>query len=76
MPRGGDVIAIPKASSAAHARENAAAAPIDLTREDLRDLDAAFPAPDGPTPRDMVQMPEGAHGRRMACRPPRAVYAK
>lgn len=44
------VIAIPKAGSAAHVRENRKAAEIELTDEDLRDLDAGFPAPTGPTP--------------------------
>ncbi|MFG2502145.1 aldo/keto reductase [Streptomyces sp. NPDC048441] len=40
-----DVIAIPKASTAAHVEENHAALGIDLTDEDLQALDAAFPAP-------------------------------
>ena len=39
------VIAIPKAGDPAHVRENAAAAAISLSGEDLRDLDAAFPPP-------------------------------
>ncbi|MBI0536640.1 aldo/keto reductase [Roseomonas sp. KE2513] len=39
------VIAIPKAGDPAHVRENAAAAAISLSEEDLRDLDAAFPPP-------------------------------
>lgn len=41
--------AIPKASSAAHARENAGAAELKLSSEELRRLDAAFPL--GPRPR-------------------------
>jgi len=41
----GGVIAIPKASSPEHVRENAAAAAIALTPEDLAKLDAAFPPP-------------------------------
>jgi len=39
------VMAIPKASSAAHIAENAAAANIQLDAEDLALIDAAFPAP-------------------------------
>jgi diketogulonate reductase-like aldo/keto reductase len=41
----GGVIAIPKAADPAHLRENAAAAAIALTPEDLAELDAAFPPP-------------------------------
>ena len=40
-----DVIAIPKASTEAHVRDNAAALEIKLTREDLTDLDREFPPP-------------------------------
>ncbi|MGE6737307.1 aldo/keto reductase, partial [Streptomyces sp. NPDC059900] len=40
-----DVIAIPKASTAAHVEENHAALDVRLTDEDLKALDAAFPAP-------------------------------
>ena len=39
------VIAIPKASSTPHVRENAAAREIRLTAADLAELDAAFPPP-------------------------------
>lgn len=39
------VVSIPKASSLAHVRENAAAADIVLTPEELAALDAAFPPP-------------------------------
>jgi diketogulonate reductase-like aldo/keto reductase len=39
------VIAIPKASSQEHVRQNFAALEIKLTREDLADLDRAFPPP-------------------------------
>ena len=39
------VIAIPKAGDPAHVRENAAAAGITLSPEDLRELDAAFAPP-------------------------------
>jgi diketogulonate reductase-like aldo/keto reductase len=44
------VAAIPKAATAAHVRENAAAADLRLDREDLADLDAAHPAPDRDVP--------------------------
>ncbi|MBZ9809488.1 MULTISPECIES: aldo/keto reductase [unclassified Mesorhizobium] len=39
------VIAIPKASSQDHVRQNVAALDIELTGEDLADLDRAFPPP-------------------------------
>jgi diketogulonate reductase-like aldo/keto reductase len=39
------VIAIPKASKQEHVRQNVAALDIKLTREDLTDLDRAFPPP-------------------------------
>ncbi|MBZ9895946.1 aldo/keto reductase [Mesorhizobium sp. BR1-1-6] len=39
------VIAIPKASSQDHVRQNVATLDIELTREDLADLDRAFPPP-------------------------------
>ena len=44
--RAGDVIAIPKAGSAAHARENAGALSLCLDERDVAELDAAFPAPE------------------------------
>jgi diketogulonate reductase-like aldo/keto reductase len=43
--RGGNVISIPKAADAGHVRENAAAADIALTPEDLAAIDAAHPPP-------------------------------
>ena len=39
------VIAIPKSGSPAHVRQNASAADIALSEEDLSAIDAAFPAP-------------------------------
>ncbi len=39
------MIAIPKAASEKHLRENRAAVDLVLTREDLADLDKAFPPP-------------------------------
>lgn len=44
------VFAIPKAASVAHVRENAAAAGLELSPEDLAALDAAFPPPRRKTP--------------------------
>jgi Aldo/keto reductases, related to diketogulonate reductase len=40
-----DVIAIPKASNEKHVRENAASLEIQLTNEDLAELDREFPPP-------------------------------
>ncbi len=40
-----DIIAIPMSSRAAHLRENFAAADVELTSEDLAQVDAAFPPP-------------------------------
>jgi diketogulonate reductase-like aldo/keto reductase len=42
--RGGNVIAIPESSSAAHVRENAVALSLRLTPQELATLDAAHPA--------------------------------
>jgi diketogulonate reductase-like aldo/keto reductase len=39
------VIAIPKATDPSHVRENAAAASLRLTAEDLAEIDSAFPPP-------------------------------
>lgn len=41
----GGVIAIPKAGGAEHVEENFRSLNVELTEEDLRDIDAAFPAP-------------------------------
>ncbi len=43
--RDGNTIAIPKASDAAHLHENAAAAQIQLTPEDIAEIDAGHPPP-------------------------------
>jgi diketogulonate reductase-like aldo/keto reductase len=43
LVRDGSVFAIPKAASAEHARDNAAAGELRLTAADVRRLDAAFP---------------------------------
>jgi diketogulonate reductase-like aldo/keto reductase len=44
------VIAIPKASSGAHVRENARAIDIELTKEDLVEIDRVFPPPKSKQP--------------------------
>ncbi|MEA4853185.1 MAG: aldo/keto reductase [Christensenella sp.] len=47
------VIAIPKASTPSHTLENAQAAQLCLSAEDLRQIDVAFPAPNHKLPLDM-----------------------
>lgn len=47
------LIAIPKASKPEHIRQNRAALDIELTTEDLQELDRAFPPPRRKTPLDM-----------------------
>ena len=54
MLRQQGVIAIPKAGTPAHVRENRAALELELTAQDLEELDRAFPPPQGPTPLDML----------------------
>jgi len=49
-----DVIAIPKAGRQQHVLENAEAAAIELTPEDLEKLDRAFPKPRKKVPLDMI----------------------
>ncbi len=49
-----NVIAIPKAASIAHVEENRNALDVRLTSEDLTELDAAFPPPDGPQALEML----------------------
>jgi diketogulonate reductase-like aldo/keto reductase len=48
------VIAIPKAVSPEHVRENRAALDLQLTAQDLADLDRAFPPPTRPQPLEMI----------------------
>jgi diketogulonate reductase-like aldo/keto reductase len=43
--RSGNVISIPKAADAAHVRENAGASDIELTQQDLAEIDSAHPPP-------------------------------
>ena len=44
------VIAIPKAADPKHVRENRGAADIELTKQDLEELEESFPAPAGKKP--------------------------
>jgi diketogulonate reductase-like aldo/keto reductase len=48
------LIAIPKAASAEHVRQNSKALAIGLSAADLAVLDAAFPAPAGPQALEMI----------------------
>ncbi|MGO0577853.1 aldo/keto reductase [Ornithinimicrobium panacihumi] len=52
--RDGGVIAIPKASRREHVLENAAAAQVQLSEDDLAVIDAAFPAPTAAEPLQML----------------------
>ena len=49
-----DVIAIPKTSSPQRLEEDVAALGIELTPEQLAELDKLFPPPDGPRPLEML----------------------
>ncbi len=53
LQRGG-VTAIPRARSLSHVRQNAAARDIELTHQDLRDLDRAFPPPTRARPLEVL----------------------
>jgi diketogulonate reductase-like aldo/keto reductase len=48
------VVAIPKAARPEHVRENRAALDLELTPEELKELDRAFPPPAGPAPLQML----------------------
>ncbi|MDO6416300.1 aldo/keto reductase [Sphingomonas sp. BIUV-7] len=52
--RSGDLIAIPKAASVEHVRENRAAADLELSADDLAALDTAFPRPRDRLPLEML----------------------
>ncbi|TCU78753.1 diketogulonate reductase-like aldo/keto reductase [Bradyrhizobium sp. R2.2-H] len=54
LTRATTVFAIPKASSAEHAAENAAAGDLVLTKDEIAALDAAFPR--GPKPRSLPML--------------------
>jgi diketogulonate reductase-like aldo/keto reductase len=48
------VVAIPRASSSAHVRENHGALGITLSRRDLEEIDLEFPPPKAPRPLEMI----------------------
>jgi diketogulonate reductase-like aldo/keto reductase len=48
------VIAIPKAGTARHVRENRGALEVRLTKQDMVALDRAFPPPSEPRPLEML----------------------
>jgi diketogulonate reductase-like aldo/keto reductase len=48
------VVAIPKASRADHVRDNRAALDLELSTEDIAELDRAFPPPARPVPLEML----------------------
>jgi diketogulonate reductase-like aldo/keto reductase len=52
--RQGDMMVIPKSSSAAHVGENRAALDIGLTEADLAELDRAFPPPTRQSPLELL----------------------
>ncbi|CAG7655023.1 Glyoxal reductase [Paenibacillus allorhizosphaerae] len=52
--RSGDVLALPKASTEEHVRQNAAAGEVELTEEDVNHLDVAFPRPSRKVPLDII----------------------
>ena len=52
--RDDDVIVIPKSSHPGRVRENLGALDITLTKDQLRELDAIFPPPNGPRPLEML----------------------
>jgi diketogulonate reductase-like aldo/keto reductase len=52
--RSGEAIAIPKSSTEAHVAQNAAAALIELTEDDITRIDEAFPKPSRKLPLDIV----------------------
>jgi diketogulonate reductase-like aldo/keto reductase len=54
VPRQDGVVAIPKAGSVAHVRENRKALELKLDAQTLAELDKAFPAPKGPMPLEML----------------------
>jgi len=54
LTRAASVLAIPKASSAAHAAENAAAGDLTLSYAEIAALDKAFPR--GPKPRGLPML--------------------
>ena len=54
LTRDTDAFTIPKAGSQEHMRENSGAAGWKLTKQDIAEIDRAFPAPDGDVPLAMI----------------------
>jgi diketogulonate reductase-like aldo/keto reductase len=54
LTRGPSLLAIPKASNAEHAAENAAAGALDLSKDEIAAIDQAFPR--GPKPRGLPML--------------------
>jgi len=54
VTRAEGVMAIPRTSSPAHVKENAAAAGLELTPQDLEDINRAFPPPKQKTSLEMI----------------------
>ncbi|MCP2330872.1 aldo/keto reductase [Actinoalloteichus caeruleus] len=52
--RGGELLAVAKAAALEHVSANRGALDIRLTRQDLAELDARFPAPDRPVPLEVL----------------------
>lgn len=48
-----DVVAIPKAATPAHVKANAEVLDVELSADELRMIDSAFPPPDHPVPLDI-----------------------
>ena len=48
------VVAIPKAATVSHVRENRAALDVRLGKEDVAALDRAYPPPEEPIPLEMI----------------------
>ncbi len=48
------IVTVPKAGTPAHVRENCGAVDVELTEEDLDELDLSFPPPTGPQPLEML----------------------
>lgn len=49
-----NVVAIPKSSNPNRIRENRASLDLALTKEEVAELDRAFPPPQGPTPLEII----------------------
>src|SRR4029079_13378173 len=61
-----DMVVIPKAATLEHVRENRAALDIELTAQDLAELDRAFPPPAGPRPLELLSSATPPHALRAA----------